>query len=368
MKHILILADREWTHPQAGGTGTVLYGMTARWLAQGHRVTIIAGSYPGAASLERPTDRLEIHRTGGRLTVFAGAALKTLRGVGRDADVVLEVCNGIAFYTPLWPWLRKPRVLLIFHVHQRHYVAELGTLGSISAFFLERLPLTTLYRSAPVMTISEDSRAELIELGLAAQQIKVIYLGLDRGILAPGPKSADPTMIYLGRLKQYKRIEVLLAMMLHFPEVTLHLAGDGIHRGALEVEAERLGISHRVEFHGHVTEETKAELLRSSWLALTASSAEGWSLAVFEAGASGTPTAALAVGGLREAILPGETGLLADSPAELALAVRALLDDPELLAELGEAAYRRSLEFTWDATAEAAMTLLDSAIDQHSRR
>ena len=368
MKHILILADREWTHPQAGGTGTVLYGLTTRWLAEGHRVTIIAGSYPGAKRIERPTERLEIHRAGGRLTVFASAALMTLRGVGRDADVVLEVCNGIAFYTPLWPWLRKPRVLLIFHVHQRHYVAELGTLGAVSAFFLERLPLTTLYRSVPVMTISEDSKAELVELGLVAAQIEVIYLGLERGVLSPGPKSADPTMVYLGRLKQYKRIEVLLTMMLSFPEVTLHLAGDGIHREALENEAARIGVSDRVLFHGHVSEETKAELLRSSWLALTASSAEGWSLAVFEAGASGTPTAALAVGGLREAILPGKTGLLADSPEELALAVQALLDDPALLAALGEAAYHRSLEFTWDATARAAMTLLERAIQECTKR
>src|SRR3954452_7209885 len=111
--HILILVDRDWTHPQAGGTGTVLYGQVSRWIAAGHRVTVVAGAYPGAERVSRPHERLEVHRMGTRLTVFPRAAWATLRGLGRDADVVLEVVNGIAFYTSLWRWMRKPRVLLV---------------------------------------------------------------------------------------------------------------------------------------------------------------------------------------------------------------------------------------------------------------
>src|SRR4051794_37437024 len=37
--HILVLTDRDWTHPQGGGTGTNLYGQVSRWLAWGHRVS-----------------------------------------------------------------------------------------------------------------------------------------------------------------------------------------------------------------------------------------------------------------------------------------------------------------------------------------
>ena len=127
-RHILVLTDRDWTHPQGGGTGTNLYGQIARWVAWGHRVTVIAGDYPGAKSVEELAPNLVVHRMGTRLTVFPRAAWATLRGVGKDADVVLEVVNGIAFFTPLWPWLRtKPRVALVHHVHQDHYVHELGT-------------------------------------------------------------------------------------------------------------------------------------------------------------------------------------------------------------------------------------------------
>jgi hypothetical protein len=119
-RHILVLTDRDWTHPEAGGTGTVLYGQVSRWVAWGHRVTVIAGDYPGAERVSHLHERLTVHRMGSRLTVFPRAAWATFRGLGRDADVVLEVCNGIAFFTSLWRWLRKPRVLLVFHVHQEH--------------------------------------------------------------------------------------------------------------------------------------------------------------------------------------------------------------------------------------------------------
>src|SRR4029078_1851340 len=113
-RHILILVDRDWTHPQARGTGTVLYGKVSRWIAAGHRVTVIAGTYPGAERVSRPDERLAIHRMGSRLPVFPRAAWAPLRGLGRDADVVLEVVNGIAFFTTLWRWLRAPRVPLVF--------------------------------------------------------------------------------------------------------------------------------------------------------------------------------------------------------------------------------------------------------------
>src|SRR5919107_1075925 len=90
-----------------------------------------AHSDPGGSRLD---GRLAVHRMGPRLTVFPRAAWATFRGLGRDADVVLEVCNGIAFFPSLWRWLRKPRVLLVFHVHREHYVSELGLVGRVAAF------------------------------------------------------------------------------------------------------------------------------------------------------------------------------------------------------------------------------------------
>ena len=54
--HILVLTDRDWTHPQAGGTGANLTGYLEHWLARGHRVTVLTSGYPGAerARARRP--------------------------------------------------------------------------------------------------------------------------------------------------------------------------------------------------------------------------------------------------------------------------------------------------------------------------
>ena len=87
-------------------------------------MTVIAGDYPGAARLEHAAPNLTVHRMGGRASVFPRAVWAIMRGLGRDADVVLEVINGITFLTPLW--LRTPRVALVCHPHRDLYVGEFG--------------------------------------------------------------------------------------------------------------------------------------------------------------------------------------------------------------------------------------------------
>ena len=171
-----------------------------------------------------------------------------------------------------------------------------------------------------------------------------------------------PTILYLGRLKRYKRIEVLLDALEATPEAVLEIAGDGDHRSALEAEIARRGLTDRVRLHGHVTEERKLELYQQAWVNATASSAEGWALSVMEAAACGTPTAALAVGGVQESVDDGRTGLLARSPAELAERIQLLLRDPELRDSLGAAALERTRAFTWDACARRTLEVLEAQV------
>src|SRR3954447_13195524 len=367
--HILVLTDRDWTHPQGGGTGTNLYGQVSRWIDWGHRVTVIAGDYEGAKPVEQLSERLTIHRMGTRLTVFPRAAWATWRGLGRDADVILEVVNGIAFFTPFWRWLRGPRVALVHHVHQSHYVYEFGRRGQIAAFLLERLPLQLLYHGTPVLTISMAARDELVDLGVPRDHIHVAYLGVEPAQFHDGvPRAERPTLLYLGRLKAYKRIETVLDVLEAVPGAALEIAGDGDHREALEAEIAARGLSDRVVMHGFVAEHDKAALYSRAWVNLTASSAEGWCLTVMEAAACGTPSAALRVGGLGESIVDDETGVLAAEPAELAGRVRELVSDRAAVDRLGEAAKARARGFTWEHTAEANLGVLaDAAAESRPR-
>ena len=360
--HVLLLTDRDWTHPQGGGTGTNLYGQVSRWLAWGHRVTVVAGAYPGCEPVSRPHPSLEIHRMGSRLTVFARAAAATRRGLGADADVVLEVVNGIAFFTPLWWWLKAPAVALVHHVHQEHYVTELGVRGRIAALVLERVPLAFLYRFRPVLTISHAARHDLVALGVPDANVHVAYLGTEPSSEPAVAESPTPNLLYLGRLKAYKRVEDLLDVLVAVPDAHLEVAGDGDHRPALEAEIAERGLDGRVTLHGFVSEAEKAQLYDRAWVSLTASSAEGWCLTVMEAADRGTPSAALRVGGLPESILDGQTGLLADSTPELATGVAALCADPGRRRALGEAAHARARGFTWDHTARTNLDVLEGAV------
>lgn len=361
MAHILLLTDRDWTHPQGGGTGANLFGQVAYWLEWGHTVTVVAGTYEGAERVSRPAEGLELHHMGSRRTVFARAAWAVRRGLAKDADVVLEVVNGIAFLTPLW-LPGKPRVTLVHHIHRDHYVTELGRVGAVAALALETAPLKVLYGgSSPFLTISESAKTDIVALGIPPEDVHVGYLGVVPFAQELPERSQTPRLLYLGRLKRYKRIELLLDVVEAIPGAVLDIAGEGDHRPDLEAEIARRGLADHVILHGHVSEDVKASLYARAWVNLTASSAEGWCLTVMEAATCGTPSAALAVGGLPESIVDGETGLLADDVDGLVANVRRLVHDTALRERMGAAAQARAATFTWARTAQETLDVLEAA-------
>jgi glycosyltransferase involved in cell wall biosynthesis len=252
----------------------------------------------------------------------------------------------------------------VHHIHRDHYAREMGRAGRVAALLLETLPLRLLYRRSRFLTISHASARDIARHGIRPERIEVGYIGVELDAFAPRPeaRSATPTILYLGRLKRYKRIEVLLGALDRTPEAVLDIAGDGDHRPALEAEIARRGLTDRVRLHGHVTEDRKRELYQEAWVNATASSAEGWALSVMEAAACGTPTVAMAVGGIQESVDDGRTGLLARDADELAERIHLILSDPELRDSLGAAALERAHAFTWDATARRTLEVLEAQV------
>ncbi|MBU6337472.1 MAG: glycosyltransferase family 4 protein [Acidobacteria bacterium] len=360
--HILILTDRDWDHPQTGGTGVHLTGMLDHWLEWGHQVTVIAGGYEGAPAHESD-GALTVHRFGDRVTVIPETIARGMVGRIPKADVTLEIINGICWMTPLWH--RGPCVSLVHHVHKSMYVDEMGSQGRVAGYALETFPLRGIYRRRRFATVSEATKAEMVsEHRLDPDQIGVVWPGVKAEDFAPGPKAPEPTMVFLGRLKRYKRIERLFDVVEAVDGLSLDVVGDGDQDGELKAEARRRGVENRVRFHGHVGDERKAELLSRAWIAATASSAEGWSSATMEAAASGTPTIAHPVGGLKESVVHGETGLHADAPRDLIEAARLLVADAELRERLGRQARARAETLGWERSAEGILAVLASEARQ----
>ena len=104
-------------------------------------------------------------------------------------------------------------------------------------------------------------------------------------------------------------------------------------------------------------------LLQQAWLNVTASSVEGWSIVVMEAAACRTPTVAMRVGGLREAVVDGTTGVLADSQEQLTSSIAEVLSDSAMRERMAQAARDRSVQFSWERTAAKTIDVLRAAVE-----
>ncbi|RLF10056.1 MAG: hypothetical protein DRJ69_03625 [Thermoprotei archaeon] len=127
----------------------------------------------------------------------------------------------------------------------------------------------------------------------------------------------------------------------------------------LKALASRLGLNDRVVFKGVVPDEVKAKLYREAWVvAVPTLYAEGFGIVAAEAMASGVPVVATRVGGLKEVVEDGCTGLLVKpySARELAEALIALLQDSSLRGRLSRNARLRAVErYSWSRVADRVL-------------
>jgi glycosyltransferase involved in cell wall biosynthesis len=122
-----------------------------------------------------------------------------------------------------------------------------------------------------------------------------------------------------------------------------------------------------VRLHGFVEHEKKVELLRRAWVLVTASAAEGWGLTTLEAAACATPSVALGVGGLAEAVEHERTGLLARDSADMVVQARRILADAELRERLGANALQRAQDLGWEHTVRRTLAVLDEQLATAAR-
>lgn len=165
------------------------------------------------------------------------------------------------------------------------------------------------------------------------------------------------TVLVMGRFIGDKGIDLALQAAGHLgSDVSLLVAGDGPDRPRLEHLLRELRLSDRVTLLGW--RENILLLLAACDAVLVPSRREGQSLTALEAMAAGKAVVASAVGGLRETVEDGATGLLAPlDPKAMAAALARLREDPALAAALGSAAQdfvlrHRTVEAMVDATAE----------------
>jgi len=253
-------------------------------------------------------------------------------------------------------WSDRPTVALVPHLFGSTVFQE-APLPLAAAVWLAERPLARLYRGVPFQAISESTAEDLAARGIPRGSIEVIYPGIDTVAYTrdPDARAPAPLFAYLGRLKRYKGVELVIQAFARLarPDARLEIAGTGDHRPALERLANSLDLADRVRFLGFVSEEEKVALLRRAWGLCFTSPKEGWGITNLEAAACGTPVVASRSPGLRESVRDGETGFLVphgDVPA-LAAAMGRLAASSALVATLGVAGRRFAETFTWERAA-----------------
>ena len=232
---------------------------------------------------------------------------------------------------------------------------ETGGMRSASQEFVEKLAFG---RAKAIVVNSEAVRTHLLERGIDAARINVIYNGLDVGRFEQIDDDRPAVCAKFG-LPCEARFITLVANLRHevknvpmllraaktiadsVPDVHFVIAGEG----ELEIELRRmatdLGVAERVTFIGRCTD--VPSLLAASYACVLTSTAEGFSNSILEYMAAGKPVVATMVGGAAEAVVDGETGYLVptDDAASMAERLVTLLSDGEMSLRFGAAGFRR---------------------------
>lgn len=361
-KGVLIFNWRDTKHTYAGGAEEYLHQLARRWVKEGYNVTWFAGN-DGKCKRYEMLDGIEIIRRGGFYFVYIWAMLYYLFRFRGKYDVIIDSENGIPFFTPLYA---KEKVFLVMHhVHREVFFKYLMPPFSWFAAWLELSVMPWAYRNTQFITVSKSTRDEIMQHKLTDKEPILIHNGVDLSKFSPGEKHKNPLVLYLGRLKQYKSVDVLIRaakiVLTTIPHAEFVIAGDGEEKANLIKLVKDLKLEVNITFMGKVSEDQKKNLYQKAWLLVHPSMMEGWGIAIIEANACGTPVVAADVPGLRDSVKNPHTGyLLRHGDHEgFAEKICLLLEDQKLRQDMSEYSVIWAKQFEWDTSARKSIEVFE---------
>ncbi len=250
--------------------------------------------------------------------------------------------------------------------------------------------------SDAIVTVSKaEAHTVATRLGGAPERTWVVTPGVDAALFRPAAPQPDLQLgetpawarrlelaeplardfvVAAGRLHPLKgfdlAIEAIAAMPQHL-RPHLVIAGEPSedftgYLDQLKTSANRLGVANTVSFIGPQSRMDLATLFREARVVLIPSHSETYGLVALEAAASGVPVVAAASGGLSEAVIDGETGIVLPSrdPQVWADALSELLANPDLTARLSQAARQRAEGLTWTRSTRELLKVYSALLDR----
>lgn len=330
MARVLVLANKDLAHPEAGGGTMEMFRMLKLLVDGGHSVTVFSCSFPDSKKLERISG-VDIVRFGGMISTMFLAPWYYLK-MKNQFDIVLDVpLFGIPYFSPIYS--RKPVISLCWHLPRETFSIEMerkwGIKGRIAgklAAWVEDFWYPAFYKNITTYLESEATKLDLVSIGFNPEKLKVFPYALSRAMLSYSPeistnlvrtypKTSFPSIICLGRLRKYKGVHDLIRAAAiakeKLPDLKVYIVGKGDYEFQLQELAKELGVlGTTVEFCGFVSVERKFELLGSSRAMVMPSYKEAFPTPVFEAYLCGTPSIVSDAVGVKEFVIDGKSGIV----------------------------------------------------------
>ncbi|HVB34889.1 MAG TPA: glycosyltransferase family 4 protein [Patescibacteria group bacterium] len=254
-------------------------------------------------------------------------------------------------------------------------------------------PRQSLLQASRVLAVSRFTASLVANTGVSPERIEIVHPGCDVDSFRPhqpgsalrerllGKRRGQSIILSVGNLVSRKGHDMVIRALARLSgstrELTYLIVGDGPYRSALEELASALGVRDQVVFAGKLAEEELPDayalcdlFVLTSREQLESCDVEGFGMVFLEANASGKPVVAGRSGGIGDAVVDQETGLLVDplDPASIAAAVERLLMNHELALRMGELGRERAVrEFSWPVVAARIRKILRQVAQEDSR-
>ncbi|MFC5993347.1 glycosyltransferase [Pseudonocardia hispaniensis] len=369
MPPLRIVIGADTYPPDVNGAARFAARLADGLAGRGHDVHVVAPSPDGRAGRHRE-DRVTVHRIRSHryplhenfricLPWQAGPATAALLDAV-DPDVVhvqahFVVGRGLAVAASR---ARRPLVATNHFMPENLFAhARIpGSLRQVAARWAWR-DLARVFGRAAVVTAPTPRAVQLLADSAGLAGALPVSCGIDADRYAGGVEADVPTVLFVGRLDQEKRVDELLRAFARLPAdlpARLEIVGDGARRGAWAALAGELGLSGRVCWRGFVSEDELLGAYRRCAVFCMPGIAELQSLATLEAMSAGKPVVAADAMALPHLVRPGRNGWLYDpgDVGSLAARLATLLADAALRRRMGTAsrqiASRHALGATLD--------------------
>jgi glycosyltransferase involved in cell wall biosynthesis len=225
---------------------------------------------------------------------------------------------------------------------------------------------------ASVVLVANERTRRSLPSGIRGKVIELVENGIDIGTWQGARSAAEsgvPRFVFIGRLVDWKAVDVAIRALATLPSAELDIIGDGSMRNVWQSLAAELGLNNRVYFSGWLTQSECANRLMNSTALVLPSLYECGGTVVLEAMAMGKPVIATRWGGPAD-YLDSSCGVLVEPEsysglvAGFADAMRRMIDSPALALSMGAAGRERAVrDFDWQKKIDQVIGIYRSAAD-----